>query len=236
MRLEDPSVLRLFYRTRPKPCPYLPERIEQQVFGELAGPMTQAMYEALSRGGFRRSHRMVYRPSCPACSACVPVRVAADEFAPGRTLRRIARVNADLEAVVLPPRATEEQHWLFVRYLAARHGDSEMLQMSFEDYRSMVQETAVDTWLVEFRDAATRLVGVVLADRLSDGLSAVYSFFDPGLPQRSLGNFMVLWLIERARRDGLPHVYLGYWIAESRKMSYKTRFRPIEALGDGDAG
>jgi arginine-tRNA-protein transferase len=230
-RLERATPLQVFFRTRPKPCPYLPGRFEQQIFGELVGADGQSTYEALSRAGFRRSHRMVYRPSCPTCSACVPVRVVAEEFAPGRTLRRIARANADLVARVLPPIATAEQHWLFSRYLAARHSDSEMLRMTFDDYRSMVQETTIETGLIEFRDRSDGLVAALLADWLSDGLSAVYSFFDPDLLRCGLGNHMVLWLIEQARRDGLPHVYLGYWIAASRRMSYKARFRPIEALG-----
>ncbi len=212
-------------------CPYLPGRTEQQVFGKLSGPMAQANFEALSRAGFRRSHRVAYRPACPGCSACVPVRVVARDFAPGRSLRRIGKANADLEATELRPVATAAQHRVFAHYLRSRHGDSEMAGMSFEDYRAMVEETAVDTRLFEFHEPAGKLVGVMLADWLADGPSAVYSFYDPESARRGLGNFMVVWLIERARRMRLPHVYLGYWIAESPKMSYKTRFRPIEALG-----
>ena len=227
----NPGHLRFLYRTHPMPCPYLAGRVEQQVFGELAGAAAQSDLEALTRAGFRRSHRVVYRPACPGCSACVPVRVLAAEFAPGRSLRRIGRTNADLTAAELPPLATPPQHRLFGAYLTWRHGDSEMANMTFADYRAMVEDTAVVTRLIEFHDPAHRLVGVLLADWLADGLSAVYSFFDPGSRRRGVGNFMVLWLIERARRDGLDHVYLGYWIAQSPKMSYKTRFRPIEALG-----
>lgn len=231
MRLTKTPALQRLHRTPPMPCPYLPGRIEQQVFGKLAGPATQANFEALSRAGFRRSHRVAYRPACPGCSACVPVRVLAREFAPGRSLRRIAKANAGLEATESPPRATVEQYRLFAGYLRSRHGDSEMAGMSFEDYRSMLEDTAVDTRVIEFHEPAGTLVGVMLADWLSDGPSAVYSFFDPDSARRGLGNYMVLWLIERARRLRLPHVYLGYWIADSPKMSYKTRFRPIEALG-----
>ena len=231
MLVPTAPVLQRLHRTPPMRCPYLPGRTEQQVFGKLSGPMAQANFEDLSRAGFRRSHRVAYRPACPECSACVPVRVLARDFAPGRSLRRIRKANADLEATELQPVATAAQHRVFAHYLWSRHGDSEMAGMSFEDYRAMVEETAVDTRLFEFHEPAGKLVGVMLADWLADGPSAVYSFYDPESAWRGLGNFMVVWLIERARRLHLPHVYLGYWIAESPKMSYKTRFRPIEALG-----
>ncbi len=227
----DAEPLQRLYRTSPLPCPYLPGRVEQQVFGKLDGAAAQPTFEAMSRAGFRRSHQVVYRPACPGCSACVPVRVLAAQFRPGRSLRRIGKANADLRATIVPALATVEQHRLFADYLTSRHGDSEMTRMSFEGYRAMVEDTAVDTRLIEFHEPAGRLIGVMLADWLSDGPSAVYSFFDPGSARRSLGNFMVMWLIERSRDDRLPHVYLGYWIAESPKMSYKTRFNPIEALG-----
>ncbi len=212
-------------------CPYLPGRTERQVFGKLSGPMAQANFEDLSHAGFRRSHRVAYRPACPGCSACVPVRVLARDFTPGRSLRRIRTANADLEATELRPVATAAQHRVFAHYLWSRHCDSEMAGMSFEDYRAMVEETVVDTRLFEFHEPAGTLVGVMLADWLADGPSAVYSFYDTESARRGLGNFMLLWLIERARRFRLPYVYLGYWIAESPKMSYKARFRPIEALG-----
>ncbi len=231
MPVAKAPLLQRLHRTPPMRCPYLPGRTEQQVFGKLSGPMAQANFEELSRAGFRRSHRVAYRPACPGCSACVPVRVVAQEFAPGRSLRRIRKANADLEAVESRPLATAAQHRVFAHYLASRHGDSEMAGMSFEDYRAMVEETVVDTRLFEFHEPAGKLVGVMLADWLADGPSAVYSFYDTESARRGLGNFMLLWLIERARRLRLPHVYLGYWIAESPKMSYKTRFRPIEALG-----
>jgi arginine-tRNA-protein transferase len=163
----------------------------------------------------------------------VPIRIPAASFEPGRTLRRIARANAHLEGFEVPPRATAEQFQLFQRYQQARHGSGDMATMSFYDYRAMVEDTPIETFVVEFRDPDDRLVGVCLTDKLGDGLSAVYSFFAPGLEKRSLGTYTILWLIERARTLGLPYIYLGYWVPDSRKMAYKSRFRPSEVLIGG---
>ncbi len=231
MGIEPTKTLQLLYRTPPMACPYLPGRVEQQVFGELSGDDSVETFRSLTHAGFRRSHGIVYRPACPACDACVPVRIPTAEFAPNRTMRRIARINADLRAEERPPVATAEQQALFTHYLESRHGDSEMARMDFDDYRAMVEGSAIDTRLVEFRDREGRLLGTMLSDWFADGASAVYSFFRNDEPKRSLGNYMVVWLIEQARRTGREHVYLGYWIADSPKMAYKTRFRPIEALG-----
>jgi arginine-tRNA-protein transferase len=221
-----------FYRTAPQPCPYLSGRMERNIFAELSGPEVAGAYDILARHGFRRSHRIVYRPDCVDCAACVPVRVRVADFTPGRSLRRVLRTNADIATEDRPATATVEQYRLFDRYLASRHAGSEMSTMAFEDYRGLVEDTALETRLIEFRDRDGALHAACLADRLDDGLSAVYSYFDPASAARGLGTFMVLWLIERCRALDLPHAYLGYWIAASRKMSYKARFQPLEALGE----
>ncbi len=213
------------------PCPYLPGRRERKLITELAGAQATAQYTTLSRAGFRRSHQYAYRPACGGCSACIPVRVRAADFEAGASLKRVARSNRDLAAVERPAEPTEEQYQLFDRYIRARHGDGEMAEMTALDYHGMILHSRVETRIAEYRDAGGKLVAACLFDRLDDGLSAVYSFFDPELEGRSLGNYMVLWLIETARAEARPHVYLGYWIAEAPKMSYKARFRPLEALG-----
>jgi arginyl-tRNA--protein-N-Asp/Glu arginylyltransferase len=187
----------------------------------------------LSRAGFRRSHGYAYRPSCPDCSACVSIRIPVARFAPDRTQRRILRRNFDLTGVEVAAIATREHYALFKPYVTHRHSDGDMAQMSFADFRAMLENALDETCLIEHRGPDGRLVAAVLADRLADGPSAVYSFFDPAQIQRSLGTYVVLDLVARARADGLPHVYLGYWIEESRKMTYKSRFRPTEILSQG---
>jgi arginine-tRNA-protein transferase len=222
-----------FYTTAPLPCPYLPGRTERKVVTELAGVTAESLHDRLSRGGFRRSHNIAYAPVCPSCNACVPIRIRAADFVPNRTQKRIAKLNADLTIAEMPPRATAEQYQLFQRYQQARHNDGDMATMSFYDYRAMVEDTPIETSIVEFRDRQERLLGACLTDRLGDGLSAVYSFFTPDSDERSLGTQAILWLISRARELGLPHVYLGYWVQESRKMAYKAKFRPSEILRAG---
>ncbi len=221
------------YTTSPLPCPYVPGRTERKVVTELAGVSAETLHDRLSRGGFRRSHNIAYAPVCPNCNACVPIRIRAQEFGPDRTQRRIERRNADLLVQEMPPRATAEQYGLFQVYQLARHGDGDMSSMSFYDYRAMVEDTPIETSMVEFRLPGGRLVGACLADRLEDGVSAVYSFFDTGLPQRSLGTYAIIWLVRRAVELGLENVYLGYWVEESRKMSYKAKFNPSEVLRGG---
>jgi arginyl-tRNA--protein-N-Asp/Glu arginylyltransferase len=220
-----------FFTTAPLPCPYVSGRLERKIVTELNGTDADTLHEALSRAGFRRSHSIAYTPACPGCNACIPVRIIADEFQPDRTMRKILRANGGLVAQTVPARATADQFRLFSRYQESRHSGGDMALMGFYDYRSMVEDSPIDTFIVEFRDAEANLVAACLSDRMSDGLSAVYSFFDPALSTRSLGTFMVLWLAQEARRLGLPYVYLGYWIAESRKMSYKTRYKPLESFG-----
>ena len=222
-----------FYTTAPLPCPYLPGRTERKIVTELSGTEAEALHERLSRAGFRRSHNIAYAPVCPGCQACVPIRVVSEEFTPDRTQRRILRANADLTISEMPARATAEQFSLFQRYQKNRHADGDMAAMGYYDYRAMIEDTPISTGILEFRDAQDRLLGACLTDWLADGLSAVYSFFDTDEDKRSLGTFAVLWLIGRARSLGLPYVYLGYWVPESRKMAYKARFRPSEILISG---
>jgi arginine-tRNA-protein transferase len=233
MSYKPPRRPQFFYTTALLPCPYVAGRIERKVVTEIAGPDAEALHDRLSRAGFRRSHNIAYAPVCPGCNSCVPIRIPVTSFQPERTLKRIARANANVEGYDVPARATAEQFHLFQRYQQARHGDGDMATMSFYDYRAMAEDTPVETFIIEFREPDDRLIAACLTDRLGDGLSAVYSFFLPGLERRSLGTFTILWLIERAKALDLPYVYLGYWVPESRKMAYKARFRPCEVLSHG---
>lgn len=224
--------LQQFFRSGPMPCPYLPGRVERKLFTRLSGPYAAEVNSTLSRAGFRRSHDIVYRPVCPGCTACVPVRIPVADFIPSRTQRRMLRLNSDLTTGEVPAVATTEQYRLFSLYQNSRHGDSDMARMAMGDFAAMVDEGRADTSFVEARDSADRLLGCMLTDRLSDGFSAVYSFYDPLQERRSLGNLLILTLVRKAVEEKLPYVYLGYWIAGSRKMSYKARFRPLEMLDD----
>ena len=174
-----------FFLTAPSPCPYLPGRHERKVFAHL--PLTDGagVNDSLTQVGFRRSQNIAYRPACTGCAACVPVRVVVGGFVPGRGLRRIAARNDDVAAVVQPNRGTPEQYQLFTRYLESRHGDGEMVGMRFHEYRSMVEDSPIDTRLVEFRDGTGQLIACCLADWAADGISAVYSFFDTSAPRRT---------------------------------------------------
>ncbi len=225
---------RHFYLSGPRPCPYLYGRVERSIFTELAGADAEQTYEMLIRSGFRRSHQIAFRPACTDCQACVPVRIAVEGFEPRPWMRRVRKLNAALAGEFVPAKATHEQYALFRRYVATRHGDGEMALMDYEDYRSMIEDSPVESLMAEFRDPAGALVAACLVDRLSDGFSAVYSFFEASrsaAPWPSLGSHMILWLVEAAGSRGLPYVYLGYWVEGSRKMAYKARFAPLEALG-----
>ncbi len=219
-----------FYRTSALPCPYLPGQTERKLITELVGCEAEGLYNILSRAGFRRSHHLAYRPACVGCAACLPVRIRIAEFTPSRSLRRITRGNAGLATRIAEPRATLEHYRLFARYQRSRHADSDMASMTFGDFRAMIEDTPVNSRLLDLRTAQGHCRGVCLFDVLDDGLSAVYSFFDPDEERRSLGTYLVLSLVHEARHQGLPYVYLGYWIANSPKMAYKIRFRPLEAL------
>ena len=220
-----------FFTTAPLPCPYLPDRLERKIVTELSGPDSDVLHEVLAKGGFRRSHSIAYAPACPSCKACVPVRVDVENFVMRRSLSRIWKRNTHITAHVVPSRATSEQYDLFSEYQRSRHANSDMANMGFYEYTAMVEDSPIETYMVEFRTPASELAGVCLTDQTDDGLSAVYSFFSPEPEHAGLGNFVVLWLIEHARALSLPYVYLGYWIAESPKMAYKIRFGPLEALG-----
>jgi leucyl-tRNA---protein transferase len=221
--------LHQFFATSPVACPYIAGLTERKLIVELAGNGAAAFYDQLSRAGFRRSHRYAYRPACRGCSACVPVRIAVGRFIHTRSTRRIRNANRDLSASLIEGRATQEQYRLFAAYQRARHGGGEMASMTYADYRGMVEDSPVRTRIVEAR-TPDGLAAVSLIDLLDDGVSAVYSFFDPRRLRRSLGSWSILWLVEECRRRGLPYVYLGYWIAESPKMAYKARFPALERL------
>lgn len=222
-----------YFMTAPMPCPYLPGRFERKLVTELRGPEANNVHDLLSRAGFRRSHSIAYLPACSDCNACVPVRVRCDGFEPSRSFRRIKNRNSDLVRKVMPPSATQEQYQLFSTYQDARHGNGDMARMDARDYRAMIEDSTVETSIFEYRRADDSLIAVALVDILADGLSAVYSFFDPEEDRRGLGTYIVLDLIDEARMLSLPHVYLGYWIGDCRKMSYKMRFQPLEGFRDG---
>ncbi|MBO6782318.1 MAG: arginyltransferase [Alphaproteobacteria bacterium] len=231
MTTQAPKPPLVFYRTGPMPCPYLDGRIERNLFTELHGVQAPEMHDQLAKAGFRRSHHIVYRPACPGCNGCVPVRIPVAGFRMSRSQRRVWNRNADLAVTTGEALASEEQYALFSHYQNSRHAGGEMATMSFSDFRAMVEDSVVRTELVSMRDTDGRLVGACLTDRLSTGFSAVYSYFDPDQEGRSLGTFCVLWLLQHARARKLDHVYLGYWIDECAKMAYKSRFRPLEYLG-----
>jgi arginyl-tRNA--protein-N-Asp/Glu arginylyltransferase len=226
-----------FFVTNPAPCPYLPGKTERKVFTELTGRHSSELNEALGRIGFRRSQSVAYRPSCIDCTACVSVRVLAGEFQPSRAHRRLIRRHADLEVSACRPWTTEEQYQLLRRYLATRHPGGGMAEMDEHDFADMVEQTPVRTYVVEYREPSVdgrpgKLVGACLSDQQSDGLSMIYSFFDPDGGARSgLGTYIILDHIVRAARAGLPYVYLGYWIEGSDRMAYKATFKPLERLG-----
>lgn len=229
-----------FYLTAPSACPYLPGQEERKVFTHLVGKRAPEINDILTQGGFRRSQTIAYRPACESCRACVSVRVVVDDFSPDRGFRRILRRNSDLVGSFGEPIPTSEQYSLFRRYLDARHSEGGMADMTVLDYAMMVEDTHVTTRLVEYRrrgpDSAIHgrgqgeLIAVALTDVLADGLSMVYSFYEPDLQHASLGSFIILDHIAKARRLGLPFVYLGYWVEGSRKMGYKAHYRPQERL------
>jgi len=222
-----------FYATPAEACPYLPERQMVSVFADPRADMDMGLYGRLAQLGFRRSGRHVYRHQCPACQACVPLRVPVVGFKANRNQRRVLRRNADLDVTLVKATPREEHFELYRRYVDTRHAGGGMDDPSPEDYWRFIDSGWADTDLVEFR-LQGRLLCVAVCDRLPDGLSAVYTFFDPGAAARSLGTHAVLWQISEARRLGLPYAYLGYWIAESEKMAYKASFRPVQGLREGD--
>ena len=230
-----------FFLTAPSPCPYVEGQFERKVFTHLVGDKAPEMNDLLTQGGFRRSQNIAYRPACESCRACVSVRILAQEFEIGKSMRRVLQRNSDLIGVMHDAEPSTEQYSLFRRYLDARHKRGGMSDMTVLDYAMMVEDSHVDTKVIEYRRRGPdtfitgrgtgELIAVALTDRMSDGLSVVYSYYDPGMEDRSLGTFMILDHIQRAVAAGLPHVYLGYWVNGSRKMNYKVRFQPQEHLG-----
>jgi len=228
----DGQAIPQLFLTAPAPCPYLKNRTERKVFTQLAGPHADTLHNILTNAGFRRSQSIAYKPACDGCSACVSVRIVANRFISSRGYRRILRSNEDLVHKVVPCDPTAEQFSLLRRYLDARHNDGGMADMTALDYAAMVEETPVETNLFEYRrteDGA--LLAASLTDELDDGLSMVYSFFDPDAEQRSLGTYMILNHIRQTLRRGKSYVYLGYWVKACAKMDYKSRFKPLEILG-----
>lgn len=223
-----------FFLTAPSACPYLEGRQERKLFTHLSGRRAAALHHILSDHGFRRSQNLIYRPACLDCDACQSVRVRAGDFRPATRHKRNLKRNDDIVSDVVPPLVTSEQYALFKRYLQSRHDGGGMTQMSYLDYEFMVEDTPVQSILVEYRLTRSgpdgeegQLLGVALTDPLPDGLSMVYSFFDPDLAQRGLGTMMILDHIARARGLG-GYLYLGYWVKNSPKMTYKTGFAPLE--------
>ena len=223
-----------FYLTAPSPCPYLGGKEERKVFTHLVGERAPELNNILTHGGFRRSQSIAYRPACEGCRSCVSVRVLVGEFTPTRSMRRVARRNDDIVSEMRTAAPSSEQYSIFRAYLDSRHRDGGMADMTVLDYAMMVEDSHVDTRVIEYRLAASRgsgdLIAVALTDVLGDGLSMVYSFFEPDEAARSLGTYMVLDHIARAKELGLAYVYLGYWVRGSGKMDYKGRFLPQERL------
>lgn len=229
-----------FYLTAPSPCPYLKGQEERKVFTHLVGERASELNDLLTHGGFRRSQSIAYRPACETCRACVSVRVVVDAFKPSRSMRRNAEQNSDVIGNMRTPAPTSEQYSVFRAYLDARHRDGGMADMTVLDYAMMIEDSHVNTRVIDYRRRGPdsningrgtgQLLAVALTDVLNDGLSMVYSFFDPEAGDRSLGTFMILDHITRAKAMGLAYVYLGYWVQGSRKMDYKGRFLPQDRL------
>ncbi|MBX3532556.1 MAG: arginyltransferase [Rhizobiaceae bacterium] len=241
MTHHNPTQSPQFFLTAPSPCPYIDGQFERKVFTHLVGQKAPELNDLLTQGGFRRSQNIAYRPACEGCRACVSVRILASEFKPTKNMRRVTELNSDLIGAQYDAEPTTEQYSLFRTYLDSRHRKGGMSDMTVLDYAMMVEDTHVDTKIVEYRRRGPdsfitgkgqgELIAVALTDRMADGLSMVYSFFNPEHEHRSLGTYMILDHIARTQALGLPHVYLGYWVETSRKMAYKVRFQPQEHLG-----
>ncbi len=227
-----------FYVTAPQPCPYLDGQVERKLFTALQGENAAELNDKLSQQGFRRSQNVLYRPSCQDCAACLSARIDVSKFKPTRSQRRTLNKNKGLSRRAISPWATDEQFELFRRYLDSRHATGGMADMDLFEFAAMVEETPIRTRLIEYTETnpesgqdSLRAVG--LTDVLADGLSMVYSFFEPSLQAQSLGTFMILDHIEIAKSMDLPYVYLGYWVPGSEKMAYKAKFSGLEVFSGG---
>lgn len=218
-----------FYATQPHPCSYLPDEQATTLFLDPSQPMDVDVYAQLSTLGFRRSGDHLYRPHCQNCQACVPARIPVAQFTPNRQQRKIIKRNADLSVTSVKPQFNEDYYALYLRYIETRHADGDMYPPSREQFSTFLVSELPFARFIEFR-LANQLLAIAVTDVLPNGLSAVYTFFDPRYEQRSLGRYAILWQISEAARQGLQALYLGYWIKNCRKMSYKTQYRPIELL------
>jgi leucyl-tRNA---protein transferase len=224
-----------FFITAPTPCPYLPGKFERKVFTHLIGADSRGLNTMLSQGGFRRSQNIAYRPACDHCQACTSVRVPVQDFELTKSFKRVLKKNADLVTQVVKARATSEHYSLFRGYIDTRHSEGGMADMSVLDFAAMVDDTVADSRIVEYRfdeacANAGELASAVLMDVLGDGISMIYSFYEPSYEDRSLGTLMILDAIARAQSMGLPYLYLGYYVSGSKKMEYKARFMPQQRL------
>ncbi|HTN33332.1 MAG TPA: arginyltransferase [Marinobacter sp.] len=222
----------VFFATPAHDCSYLENHEATTMFVDPRANIDKKLYSQLTALGFRRSGSHYYRPHCEHCNACVPVRLRVSEFQPDRSQRRIWKKNEDLTCKLVPAVFSEHYYQLYAHYIEQRHKDGDMYPPSRDQFTSFLVDGAIDSWFLEIH-LKDNLIGLAAIDMLDDGLSAIYTMFNPEMEHRSLGTYAVLWQIEEAQRRELPHLYLGYWIRECRKMNYKTRFKPIEALRDG---
>ena len=225
-----------FYVTSPQECPYLENKVERKLFTALNGPDSQILNNALSKQGFRRSQNVLYRPSCADCSACLSARIPIKDFSLSKSEKRVLKRNVDLTREIKTPWGSYEQFELFKKYVDLRHDKGGMSGMTESEFSSMIEETSVNTILCEYSlkiNNSKNIVAVSLTDVIEDGLSMVYSFYEPELSELSLGKYMILDHVNLAIEMNLPYLYLGYWVKGSAKMEYKSQYEPLEVFMNG---